>query len=51
MHISDIRPVYPDRHIQNPAYPRKGKKSEGDFSEVLESELKKDGTIQPTKVK
>lgn len=41
MHISDIRPVYPDRHIQNPAYPRKGKKREGDFSEVLQSEIKK----------
>lgn len=41
MHISGIRHNYPDRHIQNPTRPRKGKKNDGDFKEVLDAEIKK----------
>ena len=41
MHISGIRHNYPDRHIQNPTRPRKGKKKDGDFKEVLDAEIKK----------
>ena len=41
MHISDIRPVYPDKQILNPTYPRRDKKNEGNFKDLLDLEIKK----------
>ena len=42
MHISGIRSVKPDRQILNPTYPRRDKKNEGDFKDLLETENKKE---------
>lgn len=41
MHISGTRTVKPDRQILNPTYPRRDKKNEGDFKDLLETEIKK----------
>lgn len=41
IHISGIRPVKPDKQILIPTYPRKGKKNEGDFKDLLETEIKR----------
>ena len=41
MHISGISPVKPDKQILIPTYPRKGKKNEGDFKDLLDLEIKK----------
>ncbi len=49
MHISGTRPVKPDRQILIPTYPRKEKKNEGDFKGLLESEIKKMESQQPSK--
>lgn len=46
MHISGIRPVKSDKQILNPTYPRRDKKNEGNFKDLLDLE-KKDGIIQP----
>lgn len=40
MHISGTRPVKPDKQILIPTYPRKGKKNEGDFKDLLDLEIK-----------
>lgn len=49
MHISGTRPVKPDRQILIPTYPRKGKKNEGDFKELLDLEIKKMEPQKPSK--
>lgn len=49
MHISGIRPVKPDRQILNPTYPRRDKKNEGDFKDLLETEIKKMEPQKPSK--
>ena len=49
MHISGTRPVKPDKQILNPTYPRRGKKNEGDFKGLLESEIKKMEPQPPSK--
>ncbi len=49
MHISGIRSVKPDRQILNPTYPRRDKKNEGDFKDLLETEIKKMESQQPSK--
>lgn len=41
MHISGIRPVKPDRQILIPTYPRRDKKNEGNFKDLLDLEIKK----------
>lgn len=41
MHISGTRTVKPDRQILNPTYPRRDKKNEGDFKDLLETEIKR----------
>ncbi len=49
MHISGIRPVKPDRQTLNPTYPRRDKKNEGDFKDLLETEIKKMEPQKPSK--
>lgn len=49
MHISGTRPVKPDKQILIPTYPRKGKKNEGDFKDLLETEIKKMEPQKPSK--
>ena len=41
MHISGIRPVKPDKQILDPTYPRRDKKNEGNFKDLLELEIKR----------
>ena len=41
MHISGIRPVKSDKQILNPTYPRRDKKNEGNFKDLLGLEIKK----------
>lgn len=41
MHISRIRPAKPDKQILIPTYPRRDKKNEGDFKDLLDLEIKK----------
>lgn len=49
MHISGTRPVKPDRQILIPTYPRKEKKNEGDFKDLLDLEIKKMESQKPPK--
>lgn len=43
MHISEIKRMYPQypNEASNLTYPRKEKKNDGDFKEVLDVEIKK----------
>lgn len=49
MHISEIKRMYPQypNEASNLTYPRKEKKNDGDFKEVLDVEIKR--WNQPTK--
>lgn len=49
MHISGTRPVKPDKQILIPTYPRRDKKNEGDFKDLLETEIKKMEPQKPSK--
>ena len=49
MHISDVRPVKPDKQILDPTYPRRDKKNEGNFKDLLELEIKKMESQPPSK--
>lgn len=51
MHISEIKRMYPQypNEASNLTYPRRDKKNEGDFKDLLETEIKKMEPQKPSK--